>query len=353
MDTTLTRIKSDNYGILEQRIKDAFSIVNKEGSAFRSARILPAYLDARLAELKWGAALFELNRQWQEEQRSRREELRAAQRDAEEILRKQREAARETELKRLAVQEAEKRHNEEIAQLKVKHERELEEAGRVGIGAVDEALKRHTAEVAKLNGDWQQQLDAKQKELEEATRRELTAAQLGKSGCVYVISNIGSFNYGEENPTIFKIGMTRRPDRQERIDELSNASVPFAFDVHALIKSEDAPALETRLHHEFRDHQVNKNNFRKEFFRVSLQEIREAVDRIKLQGLAFEMERPWIDKASAEDFYQSRRIENNPQELIAWRKVQEKRASRLAREARGRFVADDVEVDEETKQTEG
>lgn len=334
VDAILTRIKSDNYGTLEQKIRDAFSIVNKDGSAFRNARILPAYLDARLAELKWGAAVQELNRQWQEEQRSRREELRAAQRDAEEIARKQREAARDTELKRTAVAEAEKRHVDEIAELKAKHEKELTQAGEIGIAAVDEALKRHTVEVAKLNGDWKQQLIAKQKELDDATRRELTAAQLGKMGCIYIISNIGSFNYGGDGPTIFKIGMTRRPNRQERIDELSNASVPFAFDIHALIKSENAPALETRLHHEFRDSQVNKNNFRKEFFRVTLAEIRQAVDKMKEQGIAFEMERDWIEKANAEDFHRSRSIENDPQEMEKWRKEQEKRTGRLERELR-------------------
>jgi hypothetical protein len=341
VDTALTRIKSDNYGLLEQKIKDAYSIVNRDGSAFRNARILPAFLDARLAELKWGATLFELNRQWQEEQRSRREELRAAQRDAEEILKKQREAAKETEIKKIAVQEAEHRHKEEIEQLKAKHEKELEEASRSGMTAVEEVSKRHAGEITKLNEDWQQQLDAKQKELEEATKRELTAAQLGKTGCVYVISNIGSFNYGEENPTIFKIGMTRRPEPDERIGELSNASVPFAFDVHVLIKSENAPALETRLHHEFRDHQVNKNNFRKEFFRVSLQEIRTTVERIKGEGLFFEIKRDWIEKAPALDFYQSRKIETNPDEMVSWRKRQEERANRLNREARGRFSADD------------
>ena len=347
VDAILTRIKSDNYGKLEQEIRDAFSIVNKDGSAFRNARILPAYLDARLAELKWGAALQELNRQWQEEQRSRREELRAAQRDAEEIMRKQREAARDTELKRTAIAEAEKRHTDEIAELKAKHEKELAEAGQIGIAAVDEVLKRHTVEVAKLNGDWQQQLEAKQKELDDATRRELTAAQLGKIGCIYIISNIGSFNYDGTGPTIFKIGMTRRPDRQDRINELSNASVPFAFDVHALIKSENAPALETKLHHVFRDNQVNKNNFRKEFFRVTLTEIRQAVEKMKQQGEMFEMERDWIEKASAEDFYRSRAIENNPQEMEIWHKQQEKRASRLEREAlRPTVFNDDVDSQE-------
>jgi hypothetical protein len=348
VDAILTRIKSDNYGILEQKIRDAFSIVNKDGSAFRNARILPAYLDARLAELKWGATLQELNRQWQDEQRSRREELRAAQRDAEEIMRKQQEAARDTELKRIAVAEVEKRHADEMAELRAKHEKEIAEAGQLGIAAVDEVLKRHTVEVAKLNGDWQQQLAAKQKELDDATRRELTAAQLGKMGCIYIISNIGSFDYVGGNPTIFKIGMTRRPIRQERIDELSNASVPFKFDVHALIKSENAPKLETMLHHAFRDNQVNKNNFRKEFFRVTLAEIRQVVEKMKQEGEIFEMECDWIEKAGAEDFYRSRSIENNPQEMAEWRRQQEKRAVRLEREALRPSVFNDDADSQET-----
>jgi hypothetical protein len=314
VDAILTRIKSDNHGMLEQKIRDAFSIVNKDGSAFRNARILPAYRDARLAELKWGAAVQELNRQWQDEQRSRREELRAAQRDAEEILRKQREAARDTELKRQAVTEAEKQFANASAEMKAQYEQKLEEARQNFI---------------------------------EATTRELTAAQLGKMGCIYIISNIGSFNYEGANPTMFKIGMTRRPIRQERIDELSNASVPFAFDIHALIKSENAPSLETKLHHLFRDNQVNKNNFRKEFFRVTLAEIRQAVEKMKQQGETFEMECDWIEKAGAEDFYRSRTIENNPQEMEAWRKQQEKRAGRLEREAlRPSVVNDDADSQE-------
>jgi hypothetical protein len=315
VDAILTRIKSDNYGKLEQEIRDAFSIVNKDGSAFRNARILPAYLDARLAELKWGAALQELNRQWQEEQRSRREELRAAQRDAEDILRRQREAARDTELQKLAVAEAEKQFANATAEMKEQYERKLEE---------------------------------ERQKLVDATTRQLTAAQLGKTGCIYIISNIGSFNYEGTEPTIFKIGMTRRPNRHERIDELSNASVPFAFDIHALIKSENAPALETKLHHVFRDNQVNKNNFRKEFFRVTLAEIRQAVERIKQQGETFEMESDWIEKASAEDFYRSRSIENNPQEMEKWHKEQEKRARRLEREALRPSVFNDDADSQET-----
>ena len=93
-----------------------------------------------------------------------------------------------------------------------------------------------------------------------------------RAGFVYVISNIGSFG---EN--IYKIGMTRRLEPMDRIKELSSASVPFEFDVHAMIFSDDAPALESTLHNTFNDKRVNKVNTRKEFFNVSLSEIEKVV----------------------------------------------------------------------------
>ncbi len=93
-----------------------------------------------------------------------------------------------------------------------------------------------------------------------------------KAGYVYVISNIGAFG---EN--VFKIGMTRRLDPQDRVDELGDASVPFNFDVHAMIFSDDAPALETALHKAFDDRKLNMVNKRREFFHVTLDEIKEVV----------------------------------------------------------------------------
>lgn len=96
--------------------------------------------------------------------------------------------------------------------------------------------------------------------------------QNGKAGNVYVISNLGSF--GEE---VFKIGMTRRAEPQERIDELGDASVPFPFDVHSFIFSDDASALETKIHHILNDRRVNKVNLRKEFFHISLDELESLV----------------------------------------------------------------------------
>ncbi len=93
-----------------------------------------------------------------------------------------------------------------------------------------------------------------------------------RAGYVYIISNIGSFG---EN--VYKIGMTRRLDPMERVDELGDASVPFKFDVHAMIFSDDAPALETALHHAFANKKVNMINGRREFFYVTIDEIEEVV----------------------------------------------------------------------------
>ena len=105
---------------------------------------------------------------------------------------------------------------------------------------------------------------------------EITKLQNGKAGNVYIISNLGSFG---EN--IFKIGMTRRQDPQDRINELSNASVPFKFDVHSFIFSDDAVGLEGKLHEMLNDKRVNKVNLRKEFFQITLDELEQLVNKIE------------------------------------------------------------------------
>lgn len=101
---------------------------------------------------------------------------------------------------------------------------------------------------------------------------EIINLQNGKAGNVYIISNLGSFG---EN--IFKIGMTRRIDPQERVNELGSASVPFKFDVHSFIFSEDAVSLENKLHQALNDKRVNKVNLRKEFFYCNIDELEELV----------------------------------------------------------------------------
>ena len=123
-------------------------------------------------------------------------------------------------------------------------------------------------------------------------------AQQTRRGHVYIISNIGSFG---EN--VYKIGLTRRLEPLDRVKELGDASVPFPFDVHAMIYSEDAPTLERELHQLFKHHEVNKVNTRKEFFNTSLTEIKEEVER---QGYTCH----WTIKANAEEYRESQNFKS-------------------------------------------
>ena len=135
--------------------------------------------------------------------------------------------------------------------------------------ALEKALKEthdeHSAEVELLK--------SRLKEAEEKSQRAISQAQLTKAGHVYVLSNIGSFGEG-----MYKIGMTRRLEPQDRVRELGDASVPFPFDVHMMISCDDAPTLENALHRELHKQRVNKVNFRKEFFRADFDSIREIVE---------------------------------------------------------------------------
>jgi type II secretory pathway component PulM len=119
------------------------------------------------------------------------------------------------------------------------------------------------------------ELEAALAEAHATSERARAMAEMTKSGYVYIISNIGSFG---EN--VVKIGLTRRLEPDDRVKELGDASVPFGFDTHAMIYSDEAPALESALHKEFVDRRVNASNMRKEFFRVGLEEVQEAVKRL-------------------------------------------------------------------------
>lgn len=119
------------------------------------------------------------------------------------------------------------------------------------------------------------ELEAALAEAHATSERARAMAEMTKSGYVYIISNIGSF--GED---VVKIGLTRRLEPDDRVKELGDASVPFSFDTHAMIYSDEAPALENALHREFADRRINASNMRKEFFRVSLEEVGEAVGRL-------------------------------------------------------------------------
>jgi len=139
-----------------------------------------------------------------------------------------------------------------------------------------------------------------EKRLEEAEIKEERAksmAQQTRKGHVYVISNIGSF--GED---IYKIGLTRRLEPLDRVKELGGASVPFLFDVHAMIYVDDAPALESALHRKLTRNRVNSVNMRKEFFNIDLLSIKSAVEEI----VGFESE--FIMTSIAKDYHESLRL---------------------------------------------
>nr|WP_249665838.1 DUF4041 domain-containing protein [Enterobacter sp. 120016] len=268
VDSTLSKIKHNNYGKLSQEIKDAFQLVNYNGSAFRSAKITDIYLQARLNELKWGVAVNEIMLEEKEEQRHIKEQLH-----------EEEKARREYER---AIKEAEK-EEKTIQQAIDKATKELMLAGEEQRLALEQKLA---------------ELQIKFEEAEAKNQRAISMAQQTRSGHVYVISNIGSFG---EN--VYKIGMTRRLEPLDRVRELGDASVPFAFDVHAMIYSDDAPSLENHLHKVFNEKQVNKVNSRKEFFNVGIKDIKSTVANMNIDA-------HWTMFADAKEYRESLAIEN-------------------------------------------
>lgn len=154
----------------------------------------------------------------------------------------------------------------------------------------DAQISKLNAQIAELEVALQRAIDRK--------NRAISMAQQTRCGYVYVISNVGSFGEG-----IYKIGMTRRIEPMMRVRELGDASVPFPFDVHAMIYTEDAPGLESHLHRVFDLYKVNAVNWRKEYFRISLDRIREEVE-------SFGIYCDWKETPVAEQYHDSEWIRN-------------------------------------------
>lgn len=209
-----------------------------------------------------------------EEQARLKEQYREEQKRVREIAEAE-EAARVAELEReRAAAELERARAEvarETAELQVRLERSRAdtalETAEATAEALAEAAGRHAVELATLQ--------ARLAAAELKSERTKSNAELMKKGCVYVISNRGSFGDG-----VFKIGMTRRSNPLDRVKELGDASVPFPFDVHMKIQCEDAPALENALHKAFHHRRLNRVNLRKEFFRVPVADIAAVVERL-------------------------------------------------------------------------
>ncbi len=162
--------------------------------------------------------------------------------------------------------------------------------------ALADATNAHTGEVESLR--------ARLAEAEARGVRAISQAQLTRAGHIYIISNIGTFGEG-----VYKIGMTRRLEPKDRIAELGDASVPFPFDIHMMISCSDAPTLENALHRHFHRDRINRVNPRKEYFRVSLDEIKNFVE-------INHGEVKYIADAEALEYRQSQTISAEDQEYI-------------------------------------
>lgn len=233
-------------------------------------QITHSYLDYKVEELRL-AAEYELKKQ-----------------EEKELLREQR--AKEKEDKKLQAEIANKRKQLEKDR---KHFKQM-------LVNVEELIKNASQEEAdKLKiqlAEYQDKLSELDEIEEDIDYREGHAT----AGYVYIISNIGAF--GED---VYKIGVTRRLEPLERIRELGSASVPFQFDVHALIFSEEAFALESELHNKFEKYKVNKINGRKEYFKVPFAEIKAVLD--SHQELAIEL----TEKAEAFEYRQGLLLKEN------------------------------------------
>lgn len=237
-DAAVSKVRYHNVTRLKKRITNSFNEINKLGESKR-IHIALDYLELKLNELHLVYEYHRKKAMEKEEQRFLREQMREEQKVAREIERECRKAEREESIRTKKLERMRRRLGTQYSA----------------------KLERRIA-----------QLEQELREIRERKARAISRAQLTRSGHVYVVSNIGAFGEG-----VYKIGMTRRLEPLDRVAELSNASVPFPFDVHAMIYSEDAPSLEAELHRRFADRRVNLVNMRREFFRVTLDEIRAAV----------------------------------------------------------------------------
>lgn len=199
--------------------------------------------------------------------------IRAIEIEYEYYIKKEQQKEEQARLREQMRQEAEER--KVLEQQKKQVEKE-EEKYKVEISKIEESLS--TSQDNEMLQKLRVRLEELKNQLDnvEHKKQDIIKRQNGKAGYVYIISNLGSF--GEKT---FKIGMTRRLNPQDRVDELGDASVPFVFDVHSFIFSDDAVALEKKLHEVLNDKRTNKINLRKEFFNVSIDELEVLVQEIE------------------------------------------------------------------------
>ncbi|HFN8838934.1 TPA: DUF4041 domain-containing protein [Staphylococcus aureus] len=241
-DYLFSSLTSRNYDNYHKKIVRSYEALNKIYKV-DNVEITRQYLQIKLEKLNL------IN-----ERAIKIEQEKALQREIKEQMKEEEKVRRELEQQEKKIAKEETQFSNEIKNLFKRLEK-----------SQNDIEKELYADKIKELEEKVKQLDADKKDVE---NRKLNT----RAGYVYVISNIGSFGEG-----IYKIGLTRRLEPYDRVKELGDASVPFEFDVHAMIFSDDAPTLESTLHRHFRDRELNKVNHKKEFFKVDIDEIEEVV----------------------------------------------------------------------------
>lgn len=269
-DASIVNVKFNNVDSIEKKICKAFEALNNLAQRM-NIHIVPEYLNLKLEELYLCHEYQVKKQQEKEEQKRIREQMREEARLLKEI-----------EEMKLKIEKEEKHFNQAIQSIDKRIQKAETDAER-------KILEKEKADI-------QRKLEETEKNKRDIQYRE----QNTRAGYVYVISNIGSFG---EN--IYKIGVTRRLDPEERIDELGDASVPFDFDIHAMVFSDDAPSLENTLHKAFDKRRLNLINARREFFSVTLDEIERMVK------ISFNKPVEFVRLADAAEYRQSLMMRNS------------------------------------------
>lgn len=266
-DAAIAKVKYNNVVAMQNKIQKSFDDINKAMES-NLITIKPKYLQLKLDELNLTYELREKQYQEKEEQRRIKEEMREEEKAQRELEKAQKDAEQEE----LKYQKALEKARLEVEQTTgLKHDKLMEQISK---------------------------LEAQLLEAQAMKQRAMSMAQMTRSGHVYVISNIGSFG---EN--VYKIGMTRRLEPLDRVKELGDASVPFSFDVHAMIFNTDAPALEKTLHRKFVENQINKVNPRKEFFNIGIIDIKNALNEMGIEA-------HWTMLAEAREYNESKTLKH-------------------------------------------
>jgi hypothetical protein len=273
-DDVIEHVKYNNIEASEKRITTSREAISKLG-IIMEVSIQPQYYRLKIEELHLAFEYAQKKQQEKEEQKEARARMREEAKLAKEI---------EEERKKL---EKEQQHYQNALQ---RINAQLEAASDVDRAAIEEKKAELMAQLDKID-----------KEFADVDYREANQ----RAGYVYVISNIGAFG---EN--VYKIGMTRRLDPQDRVDELGDASVPFNFDVHAMIFSNDAPKLEAALHNAFADRKLNFVNQRREFFNVSLDEIKQVIKDNYDKSVEF------VELAPAEQYRESLKLKEQAKHQV-------------------------------------